>query len=169
MKTTANCSRCGKPMSVDVPAPFAGDPDAVFVAACPECEAAELLAEGGRIAAPAEPIEGALFPTGEIAITAGAARALADARQGCMEFVARHAGGDWGGNGSFERTEVTAREIEGGVLATDRDDKLCKIAILTGRGTVHSRYRTAKRAEVWVMTELSGGRGETTVVLADEY
>jgi hypothetical protein len=169
MKTTANCSRCGKPVSVDVPDFFAGHPTEVFVAACPECDAAGLLEEGGRISAPTDPIEGALFPTGEISVTPGAAAALADTRQGCMEFVARHARGDWGGNGSFERTEVTAREIEGEVLATDRDDKLCKIAILTGRGTVHSRYRTAQRAAVWVMTELSGGRGETIVMLADEY
>jgi hypothetical protein len=169
MKTTANCSRCGKPVSVDIPASFAGDPTAVFVAACPDCDAAELLEEGGRIAVPTEPIDGAVFPIGEVHITPGAAAALADARQGCMEFVARHVRGDWGGNGSFERTEVDAREIEGGVLATDRDDKLCKIAILTGRGTVHSRYRTAGRAELWVMTELAGGRGETTVMLADEY
>lgn len=163
------CLTCGKPVAVEVPAMFAGADTFSVACVCAECQAAETLQEGGLIKAGSPPADGDLFGLGEITITPGATKALADSRQHSSEFLTRHVRGDWGKSGSYAKTTVTKKEIKGGVCATSREDKLAKIAIMTREGTIHSVYKTTKRVELWVMTDLHSHQARTTVLLGDEY
>jgi hypothetical protein len=160
---------CKRPVEVEVPQSFlaAGlDPSAVL-AVCPVCVAKEHLSRGGLFIELANTPPDAVFPLGRVAITSGAAAALADARQHVHEFLERHARGDWGSIGHIDRTVVTREEIEQGELATDESAKLNMIALLTGRGQVMSAYRTGKGENLWVLTTL--GKHETVVMLPAEY
>jgi hypothetical protein len=92
------------------------------------------------------------FDPGRLFITPGAQRALAEAGQTPVPFLARHFMGDWG--------DVDAEDAQ----ANDQSLK---------DGTrLLSAYHTAKGVKLWVITEAAdemGRRSATTVLLADEY
>jgi len=87
------------------------------------------------------------FPLGRIVATPGALAALERANQTPLEFLARHATGDWG--------EVC-----------DGDKKLNDEALIQGERMLSS-YSTGKGEKVWVITEAD--RSATTLLLPEEY
>jgi hypothetical protein len=161
-----DCGLCGCPAVAKAPNAMR-DTAAVF-AMCPDCTEEGLLKAGGRVSKLAKEPEGARFPIGAVVTTPGASKALADARQGAAEFIARHAAGDWGKNGHLDKTKVTARQTKEGACATDDVAKLNKIAVDGGAsGRIESEYQTSKGERLWVMTTLS--HRETVVMLPSEY
>ncbi|MEK7218008.1 MAG: hypothetical protein AAB728_00935 [Patescibacteria group bacterium] len=87
------------------------------------------------------------FPLGQLVATPGALAAMAEAGQSPLEFVRRHARGDWG--------EVCGEDW------TANDD-----ALVDGNRLL-SAYRTGKDARLWVITEWD--RSVTTILLPEEY
>ena len=72
------------------------------------------------------------FSLGKLVATPGALEALTEAGQSAMEFISRHARGDWGD-------------------CCDEDRQANEDALLHGARLL-SAYRTAKGVKVWVMT-----------------
>jgi hypothetical protein len=89
----------------------------------------------------------ARFPLGRLLMTPGALQALIAAGQSPLEFLRRHASGDWG--------EVGAE-----------DGRLNDRAVKDGTRLL-SAYRTAGGRKVWVITEAD--RSATTILLPEEY
>jgi hypothetical protein len=92
------------------------------------------------------------FPLGQFLITPGAFEALNEAGQSPLDFVVRHALGDWGVIGI--------------------DDKALNDAALLDGSRLLSAYRTSKGEKIWVITEAAdenGNRVCTTVLKPDEY
>ncbi len=87
------------------------------------------------------------FPLGRIVATPGALRALEQANQNPLEFLARHQAGDWG-----ELCEEDERENE---LSVHNDLRIL------------SAYRTRNDVKIWVITEAD--RSVTTLLLPHEY
>jgi hypothetical protein len=90
---------------------------------------------------------GAKFPLGHVVATPGAVEALTRAEQSPLEFLARHAGGDWG-----ELDEHDRQENE---FSLPRGLRLL------------SAYRTKRNDKLWVITEAD--RSATTLLLPAEY
>jgi hypothetical protein len=89
-----------------------------------------------------------LFSLGQLVATPGALAALEKAGQTALEFLARHARGDWG-----ELTEDDRKENQ---LSLERGFRLL------------SSYRTnAGDTKLWVITEAD--RSATTILLPEEY
>lgn len=87
------------------------------------------------------------FPLGRLVATPGALQALEESGQTPLDFLPRHAAGDWG--------EVSAE-----------DKSLNDQALLDGDRLL-SAYRTTKGKKIWVITEAD--RSATTVLLPAEY
>lgn len=87
------------------------------------------------------------FPLGQIVATPGALDALKDSRESPLDFIKRHASGDWG-------------EI-------DVEDREANEQALMQGARLFSAYRTQKDAKVWVITEAD--RSATTLLLPEEY
>src|SRR6266849_129282 len=88
----------------------------------------------------------ALFPLGQIVATPGALEALEASDQSAMEFVERHAAGDWG-------------ELSAGDVAENE-------SALRNAGRLLSSYTAASGQKFWVITEAD--RSATTLLLPDE-
>jgi hypothetical protein len=88
-----------------------------------------------------------LFPLGQIVATPGALEALNEARQSPVEFLARHARGDWG--------EVCA------------EDKALNDEAVKDGSRILSAYQTKLGTKLWVITEAD--RSSTCLLLPDEY
>lgn len=88
-----------------------------------------------------------LFPLGRVVATPGALEALADAGQEPVDFLDRHACGNWG----VVAEEDWALNDE----ALRRDHRLL------------SSYRLASGQKLWIITEAD--RSATTLLLPDEY
>jgi lipocalin len=88
-----------------------------------------------------------LFPLGQIVATPGALEALNNARQSPVEFLARHAQGDWG--------EVCA------------EDRVLNDEAVKDGSRILSAYRTKLEVKIWVITEAD--RSSTCLLLPDEY
>src|SRR5205807_2074743 len=101
--------------------------------------------------------EGARFALGKITITAGAVAALAQAAQHAVEFLIRHARGDWGKYGHCDQIELTEDERRRGWEATEDDAKINKSNLLSGRDRIMSEYRTGRGTRLWVVTSLDRG------------
>ena len=84
-----------------------------------------------------------LFPLGQIVATPGAIEALNEARQSPVEFLARHAQGDWG------------------------EDKALNDQAVKDVSRILSAYRTKLGVKIWVITEAD--RSSTCLLLPDEY
>lgn len=90
---------------------------------------------------------GAKFPLGQVVATPGAVAALTTANQSPLEFLQRHASGDWG-----ELDEADRHENE---------------FSLTHHLRLLSAYRTACGEKLWIITEAD--RSATTFLLPEEY
>lgn len=92
------------------------------------------------------------FSLGQVVATPAALGVLHKSGQTPLEFVQRHAAGDWGN-------------------VCDDDRRLNEEAIANGTQIV-SCYRTRNRTAIWVITDGADERGKrhaTTVLLPDEY
>jgi hypothetical protein len=92
------------------------------------------------------------FDLGHIVATPGALKALEASGQTPDFFLAKHAGGDWGG------------------VCPD-DARLNDAAVKDG-SRIFSAYRTLKGTKLWVITEAEGDGGKrasTCLLLPDEY
>ena len=90
---------------------------------------------------------GIRFNLGRLLATPGALAAMERSGQGPMDFLSRHARGDWG--------EVGAEDWK----ANDRS--------LTDGTRLLSAYLTSQGEKLWVITEAD--RSATTILLPDEY
>jgi hypothetical protein len=91
--------------------------------------------------------ESVKFDLGQIVATPGALRALMEAGQTPLEFVARHAAGDWGVLDDDDRQE-NERSLEDG----------CRLL---------SAYTLRDGTRIWIITEAD--RSATTLLLPEEY
>jgi hypothetical protein len=92
------------------------------------------------------------FSLGQIVATPGALDALQEASQSAVEFLQRHARGDWG--------DVCEEDRQ----ANDQ-------SLLDG-SRILSAYRTSLGKKIWIITEAtdeSGNRAATTILLPGEY
>ena len=88
------------------------------------------------------------FPLGQVVATPGALEALKDSGEAPIEFIKRHASGDWG------EIDVEDREAN-------------EQALLHGARLL-SAYRTQQtNTKLWVITEAD--RSSTTILLPEEY
>lgn len=94
-----------------------------------------------------QPNTSAKFPLGQIVATPGALQALNEASQGVLEFLIRHATGDWG--------DIC------------KDDAAENELFLQEGFRILSAYRTSKGVKFWVITEAD--RSVTTLLLPSEY
>jgi hypothetical protein len=88
-----------------------------------------------------------LFDLGQLVATPGALAALEKSGQSPMDFVSRHATGDWG--------EIPEEDRNENQFSLEKGFRLM------------SSYRTHANVVVWVITESS--RSHTTLLLPDEY
>jgi len=89
----------------------------------------------------------ARFPLGRVVTTPGALAALEEARQTPLEFVARHARGDWGELDEHDRQENELSLVHGFRLL--------------------SAYSLSNGSRIWIITEAD--RSVTTLLLPSEY
>ena len=87
------------------------------------------------------------FPLGQIMATPAALEALRQSQQSAIEFVLRHASGDWG-----DLSQSDQRQNEWAVVHGAR---------------ILSVYHTRQGCCLWVITEAD--RSATTIVLPDDY
>ncbi len=93
------------------------------------------------------------FSLGQIVATPGALEALEESGQTPMEFLSRHARGDWGED------------------LCEEDRQLNDQALIDGSRLL-SAYRTRKGTKLWIITEAKGDDGHraaTTCLLPQEY
>lgn len=152
---------------MDVGEPFARAD--VAAALCSGCTDQEFLDRDGAILTLRRQLEGARFHLGnKITITAGAVDALGESAQHAVEFLVRHAHGDWGEFGHCDQIELTADERQRCWEATDDSGKINKSNLLNVRDRIMGDYQTSHGRRLWVITLLDGA-GETTVLLPEEY
>ena len=92
------------------------------------------------------------FNLGQLLATPGALAALEESGQRPIQFISRHAQGDWG--------EVCAE-----------DGRLNNAALVDGSRLL-SAYKTRKGTKLWIITEAAdddGNRAATTILLPEEY
>lgn len=89
----------------------------------------------------------ARFPLGRVVATPGALAALESANQTPLQFIARHAAGDWGEVDEHDHRE-NERSLKSG----------CRLL---------SAYRLRDNTKIWVITEAD--RSATTLLLPEEY
>ncbi|NLS97504.1 MAG: hypothetical protein GXX96_35640 [Planctomycetaceae bacterium] len=92
------------------------------------------------------------FPLGRLLATPGALATLEEAGQTPLEFIARHARGDWG--------DVCA------------DDKQANEDALVDGSRLLSSYKTSNGEKLWIITEAqddNGCRAASTILRPDEY
>lgn len=87
------------------------------------------------------------FPLGQVVATPGVIDALSTAGQTPLEFIARHAAGDWGELDEHDRLE-NKRSLKTG----------CRLL---------SAYSLRTGTKIWVITEAD--RSATTLLLPEEY
>lgn len=93
------------------------------------------------------------FSLGQLLSTPGALEAMKDSNQTPMEFLSRHARGDWG------------EEL------CEEDRRLNDQSLIDG-SRILSAYRTCKGVKLWIITEAvddNGHRAASTCLLPEEY
>lgn len=167
MQRKSKCAGCGATVFLNVPEGF--EDAFVIGVTCRDCADRQVQEEGGVVLA-LPPLPGALFDLGPIRATGGAVVALADSQQHAAEFLARHARGDWGANGTAGTIPVREDEVRAGPLCTAEDDKANQLALLCGFGRILSSYVTAKGIRLWCLTDRwPGRRAQTCLMLPSEY
>jgi hypothetical protein len=91
--------------------------------------------------------QGGLFRLGQIVATPGALEVLETCHQSPLEFLTRHARGDWG--------QLSADDVAENEFSLQNGFRLL------------SSYATATGQKLWVITEAD--RALTTLLLPDEY
>jgi hypothetical protein len=94
----------------------------------------------------------AQFPLGQVVATPGALEALARNNTTGLDFIQRHASGDWG-------------------VLSDGDRQANDEALQSG-ARILSSYLLADETKLWIVTEAAdekGNRAVTTLLLPDEY
>src|SRR5262249_25703653 len=76
--------------------------------------------------------------------------------------------GDWGDNGHFDQSELTADERRRGREATDDPGKINKCNLLSRQDRIMNEYQIGRGIRLWVITCLDKG-GSTTVLLPEGY
>jgi hypothetical protein len=94
-----------------------------------------------------QPLKPSLFPLGQVVATPGALEALQEAGKNPVEYVRRHAQGDWGD-------------------VPPEDQQANQQALLDG-SRLFSAYQVTASLKIWVITEWD--RSATTVLLPSEY
>jgi len=92
-------------------------------------------------------VSAAKFNLGQLVATPGALSALEEAGQDAIEFVSRHASGDWG-------------------KVSDADRKENEFSLEHGFRLLSS-YKLRNGTKLWIITEAD--RSSTTLLLPDEY
>ena len=92
-------------------------------------------------------VPAAKFNLGQLVATPGALSALEEAGQDAIEFVSRHASGDWGDLSEEDRNENEFSLAHGFRLL--------------------SSYKLRNGTKLWIITEAD--RSSTTLLLPDEY
>ena len=92
-------------------------------------------------------VPAAKFNLGQLVATPGALSALEEAGQDAIEFVSRHASGDWGDVSDADREENEFSLAHGFRLL--------------------SSYKLRNGTKLWIITEAD--RSSTTLLLPDEY
>jgi len=87
------------------------------------------------------------FPLGQLAATPGAIEAMQEAEQLPIDFLSRHARGDWG--------DVDEEDRDANDMALDHGYRIL------------SAYTTANGETLWIITEAD--RSVTTILLPEEY
>ena len=87
------------------------------------------------------------FPLGRLAITPGAINALQESGQLPIDFLSRHASGDWG--------EVSKEDQQENEFSIQNGFRIL------------SAYRTKQGERLWIITEAD--RSVTTLLLPSEY
>lgn len=87
------------------------------------------------------------FPLGAVVATPGAMEALQAACQQPIEFIRRHAAGDWGDMADEDKVENE--------FSVDKELR------------IFSAYRLNTTVKIWVITEAD--RSATTLLLPNEY
>jgi hypothetical protein len=87
------------------------------------------------------------FELGQVVATPGALAALTESGQNAVEFLLRHASGDWGG-------------------LSEEDRKENEFSLLHGFRLLSS-YRLRNGVKLWAITEAD--RSATTLLLPEEY
>jgi hypothetical protein len=87
------------------------------------------------------------FPLGRVVATPGVLRALDEAGQTPLEFIVRHAAGDWGDLDQHDRQENELSLVHGFRLL--------------------SAYTLSNGTRIWIITEAD--RSATTLLLPSEY
>lgn len=92
------------------------------------------------------------FVLGRILATPGALEFLSESNQIPLEYIGRHARGDWG--------------------CVGESDRQANEDALRDGARILSAYRTARGRRIWIITEAADARrnrAATTVLLPDEY
>jgi hypothetical protein len=92
------------------------------------------------------------FPLGQVVATPGALEALRRNNSTGLEYLRRHASGDWG--------------------IVCEDDKLSNNEALQSSARLMSVYFLPDETKLWIITEAAdddGNRAATTLLLPDEY
>lgn len=89
----------------------------------------------------------ARFPLGRMVATPGALQAMEDAEVVCLDYLARHASGDWG--------EVDEHDTAENELSVKQGYRIM------------SAYTLPTKVKIWVITEAD--RSATTILLPEEY
>ena len=92
------------------------------------------------------------FNLGQVVATPGALEALTRANSSGMEYLRRHATGDWG-------------------IVCEEDKQANEMALQTG-ARLMSAYFLPDETKLWIITEAaddSGKRAATTLLLPEEY
>ena len=95
----------------------------------------------------------ARFALGQIVATPGALRALEESGQPPIEFLSRHATGDWGDLGAEDKQA--------------NDDACAQEGNIGRQGRILSSYCTRNGTKFWIITEYD--RSVTTILLPEEY
>ncbi len=165
-RTEVRCAACGVPVAVQAVGVFAAAD--VVGSLCPACADRQVTDAGGCVLSLRQSLAGARFPLGKITITPGAVATLGASSQHAVEFLVRHACGDWGEFGRCDEIHLTPDEARRGWEATDDSGKINKSNLLRGQDLVMSEYLTQRGRPLWVITRL-GRLVETTVLLPEEY
>ncbi len=94
----------------------------------------------------------AKFELGQTVATPEALRHIEEAGQTAIEFLRRHAAGDWGDLGDA--------------------DKAANAAALVDGSRIFSKYHTRLGVALWIITEAVGDQGKrasTCILLPEEY